>query len=559
MRGGTSEEKSGGKDRPRLWLAGALLILALAHALAWQPGEPFYNNDENRHVMTGVFFRDLLLDRPFDRPRDYAVDYYLQYPALGLAVWPPLFHAAEGVFMLAFGTSYAAARALAGLFAALACLYLFLLVRRTHGAFAAALAVLLFGLAPLVFTLSRHVMLEMPALAFALAAVYHFVRYVDLGRPWDVYLAAAASALFALTRFDGLFLLLFFALAVLALRRFDLLRRREVWLAALLALAIVVPVYVPMIAAFGQAHMLVSVQGGAEGRSLWEHLVFYPRSLLRQIGPFTAVPAAIGFLAALRPSPGRVRWPYFALAAATYLAFTPLAELEVRHAIYWYPAFALFAVEGIEWLAARLKAPAARPALAATAAIAAIVAAGAFWTAVAGRNFYLRGYEEAARYVVENTRASRFTFMDGFLNGDFIYQVRRHDPGRRLWVLRGDKMLYGVLNEPGTGYAEYAGGDREILDVLYRYDPELIVVEEPQVHFRIPVAERLRAVLASHPERFERVKSFPIDSNVPIFQGVRLDVYRSRVRNPHPERQVSFDMISLGRSLTSDVKTPEVR
>lgn len=532
---------------PRFWLGGAILVLALAQAAAWEPGEPFYNNDENRHVMTGVFFRDLLLDLPLDRLQGYAVDYYLQYPALGLTVWPPLFHGIEGVFMLAFGTSYLAARLLVGLFSALACLYLFLLVRRTHGTFPAALAVLLFGLAPLVFLLSRYVMLEMPALAFALAAIYHFVRYLDASKPGDIYLAAAASALFALTRFESFFLLAFFALSILALRRFDLFRRREVWLAALLALGLVIPVYVPLVAVFGRAHLLVSVQGAAEGPTFWEHAVYYPRSLLRQIGPLTAVFAILGFLVALRPVPGRVRWPYFALAAATYLVFSPLAELQERHAVYWYPAFALFAVEGIEWLAARLKSPSAKPALAALAV------AGALWTAVSGRSLYLRGYEEAARYVVENSRNSCFAFMDGFLNGNFIYQIRRHDPERNLGVLRGDKILYGVLSEPGNAYEEYAGGEQEILDTLYRYDPELIVVEQPQVAFQIPMAGRLRKVLASHPERFERVKSFPLDTNVPAFAGVRLDVYRSKVRNPHPETKVSFDMIGLGRSLSPEV------
>lgn len=534
---------------PRTWFAGAILVLALTQALVWEPGEPFYNNDENRHVMTGVFFRDLFLDRPLDHLQGYAVDYYLQHPALGLMVWPPLFYGIEGVFMLAFGTSYLAARILAGLFSILACLYLFLLVRRTHGIFSATLAVLLFGLAPLVFLLSQHVMLEMPALAFVLAAVYHFVRYLDLAKPRDVYLAAVASACFALTRFDGFLLLVFFALSILALRRFDLFRRTEVWLAVLLALAIVVPVYVPLVAAFGKSHVLVTIQGGAEGRTFWEHVVFYPRSLLRQIGPLTAVFAGLGFLVALWPAPGRVRWPYFALAAATYLAFTPLAEMEERHAIYWYPAFALFAVEGIEWIASRFKTPVARPALAGLA-----VAAGVIWIVTTLRIPYVRGYEEAARYVVENTRGSRYTFMDGFLNGNFIYQVRRHDPGRRLWVLRGDKMLYGVLNEPGTGYAEYAEGDQEILDTLYLYDPELIVVEEPQVRFQIPMATRLRQVLASHPERFERVRSFPVETNVPVFAGVRLDVYRSKLRNPDPQKEVSFHMIGLGRSLASETR-----
>jgi hypothetical protein len=143
--------------------------------------------------------------------------------------------------------------------------------------------------------------------------------------------------------------------------------------------------------------------------------------------------------------------------------------------------------------------------------------------------------------------------MDGFLNGGFIYQIRRHDPGRRLWVLRGDKLLYGVLNDPNGSYKEYAGGEGTILEILYRYDPEFLVIEEPQVRFKIPMGERLRRTLAAHPERFERVKSIPIESNVPVFRGVRLDIYRSKVRNPHPERRLEVDMIGLGRALGTEV------
>ena len=103
---------------PGVWIAGVLLVLGLAQALAWQPSEPFYNNDENRHVMTGVFFHDFLADLPPHGLRDYATQYYMQYPALGLMVWPPLFYGIEGAFMLVFGASYAAALGLIGLFSA---------------------------------------------------------------------------------------------------------------------------------------------------------------------------------------------------------------------------------------------------------------------------------------------------------------------------------------------------------------------------------------------------------------------------------------------------------
>src|SRR5258708_7475667 len=143
--------------RTLLILVAVLLPLIGAHVVFAAHTEPFYNNDETRHVMTGVFFRDFYLDLPVTHPKDYTVHYYLQYPALGLLVWPPLFYAVEGAFMLLFGTSFLVARVLLGLFALLACVYLFLLALRTHDLFTAAVATLLFGFAPLVFVFSRQV------------------------------------------------------------------------------------------------------------------------------------------------------------------------------------------------------------------------------------------------------------------------------------------------------------------------------------------------------------------------------------------------------------------
>src|SRR5581483_4087444 len=124
-------------------------------------------NDETRHVMTGVFFRDFFTDRPFDHLRDYTVRYYLQYPALGLLVWPPFFYVLEGLCMLVLGTSTAVSKGLVAAFGVMASVYLFRLVRRTHDAFTAALAVLFLGFAPLVFAHARQVMLEVPTLALA--------------------------------------------------------------------------------------------------------------------------------------------------------------------------------------------------------------------------------------------------------------------------------------------------------------------------------------------------------------------------------------------------------
>src|SRR5262249_10238567 len=132
----------------RIAVPAALLAVVFAvHLVSYRPSEPFFNNHETRHVMTGVFVRDALGDPgAWSAPRAYAVRYYLQHPALGLLAWPPLFYLVEGLFMLLVGPSFLAARVLVGLFAAWAGVSLYRLVLHTHDRPTAAVALLLFGL-----------------------------------------------------------------------------------------------------------------------------------------------------------------------------------------------------------------------------------------------------------------------------------------------------------------------------------------------------------------------------------------------------------------------------
>ena len=148
------------------WLTFALLVVL--HCTVPLPQEPVFNGDSNRHVMTSVFFRDFLVDQPWAAPRQYAEDYYDQYPALGLLVWPPVFHATSGLAMVVFGTSVVVPRVLVLLSCVLATWCLMRLCRRRMPIEQASFVAALFGLMPLVFEFSRYVMLEMPTLALCL-------------------------------------------------------------------------------------------------------------------------------------------------------------------------------------------------------------------------------------------------------------------------------------------------------------------------------------------------------------------------------------------------------
>jgi hypothetical protein len=531
-----------------LVLLGLVLALGLVHAVFYNPSEPFFNNDETRHVMTAVYFRDLLHDLPLKHPYDYTINHYLQYPALGLLIWPPFFYLVAGAFMAVFGTAFVAAKLLMALFAAMAYAYLFLLVRRTHSVSMAALAVLLFAFSPIVVTFSRQVMLEIPTLALALAATYYCVRYIELQRRRDLFLTALTTALMALTRFDAIYLLPFFIVLLTARQQLSLFRRKDVLLTAAVVVLLVLPFYWITTIEFGWVHSQ-SIKGGIAPNApdffSLERLIFYPAFLPEQFGWCALLPALVGLGTSLRSAQRHAAWPYLAIASATYLTFTTIDEMESRHTIYWIPAFAFFAAQGVMHIAHWLGGRRARLLLSI-----AVVASTAGLTLAQARPF-VQGYAAAARYVLAHAQTSRFCLFDGWLEGNFVYQLRQHDPDRRLWVLRGDKLFYSSLVFPGANYTEFSRNQEDLLATLFRYDPEFIVVEEPGTE--LPMANLLRASLKSHPDRFRRETVIPVRSNWPLFKNTTLHIYRNLLRNDHPEQHVEFEVLGLRRSFKTVV------
>jgi len=536
-------------DRPltlrgKAFFIGSLLVgVLVVHLAVDAASEPFFNSDETRHIMMGVFFRDLFHDLPISHVKDYSVRYYLQYPALSLLIWPPLFHAVEGVVMLLLGCSVWAAKLALALFVALACGYLFLLVARTHDAWTAAIAVLIFALCPLVFSYSRQVMLEMPTLACALAATYYFLRYLDGDRRRDLVLAALAAALSALVKFDAMYLLVLFLLMLAMRGRLKLLVRRETIAAALLALALVLPVYVLMIKEVGWGHFR-SIEAGNDVSSGFfdlKNLLFYASCLPGQIGWVAVVFSWIGIGAAIRGGIARTS-VYAAMVIATLFTFAFFGIVEARHAIYWIPAFALFAAQGVQFVSQWLGIW-ARPVMGG------FVVCATFWTTCQTPAPYVRGYEQAARYIVDHSRDSPFCLIDTYLEGTLVYYIRLHDLDRRLWVLRADKLFYSVMSDPRYAYVEHVQGKDALLAEIFRYDPELLLIEEPRVGPTLPMADFFRSVIHEHPERFRLEAIIPIETNQPTFARAKLNIYRNLLRNPASDHQVNIDMLWLRRRL----------
>ena len=525
------------------WLA--IVIVGCVHALAYRSGEPYYNGDETRHVMTGVFFRDLIADGGWRAPRDYAISYFLQYPALGLLVWPPLFYGVEGVVMTVCGTSMIVANATVWAFCLLGCLYVFKLTEPLVGTMFAAVTVVAFALSPQVSELSRHVMLEMPTLALVLVSIFHFARYLETKRRGDIWMAAGGAAGSVLTRFDGAVVGLVLVGLFITRRQWRLLRRPELWAASIVAAAVVLPVVGLSLREYGQ--VLGGSFSGDETFAqysvpLASRLAFYLRALPHQLGwPLTATALAGMVLAARTRRPGSA--VFGVLAAAVYLFFTPIFELESRHAIWWTPAMCAFAAVALHWVTERR---AWLGGIAAGTLLVSTVSLGAARPAD-----YVRGCAEAAAYVVEHTTQSRYCFYDAYLNGDFIYQVRRRDVARRLTVLRGDRMLYSTVVYTTTGYKPLISNDDDILAMLHRYDPEYLVIEEPPIAASLGVPVKLRELLRSRTDEYRLEKEFPLDASPRTFQGHRLLVFHKLRRNPNPDRTLTIELPVKGGSVST--------
>lgn len=543
--------------QPRVtWIrntAGPLLVLCVLgvfHAVTLRSSEPIFNGDENRHVMTAVYFHDLLADGGYTNPKRHAEQYYLQYPAISVLIWPPLFHAQVGGTMLVFSTAVEVARASILLMAALALVYFYRLVRFTHDERTAAFATLLCGLSPMVFKYSQYVMLEIPTLAWSMAAIFHFVRAVDEdnSRLRDIYIAAVASAFAALTRFDAVFLLPFFVLVIVAKRAWPVVRSKHTWFAAGIAVALVTPYYGVVMKMAGGLH---ARQAGAAfvaeraASGTWQKLISYPTVLPEQLGWALTACGILGLLFLANSEVRRRIAIYAALLVAVYITFTPLGEHTPRHTIYWVPAFVVFAATGIQRLCQSESLH--RLGWACGMALIAFTAAAG----IADIRPAARGYSAAAKFIIEESADSRRVMIDGWLDGNFTYHMRHHDPRRRFTVIRCDKVLYNFLCVPGTDFKQYAHSEADVLEAIYRLGPEFIVVETPQIRERVEIAETLRNILRDHPERFRLEREFPVTIETKYLPSFSLKVYRNLKVNPQPDL-VGVEMLGLGRTLSAE-------
>lgn len=507
----------------------------------------FWWTDESRHAMGGVFILDLIRDMPFGDPVGYAFQYFAQYPALALNWYPPFFYGAEALVYDVLGTSEQSAHLTVLLFLLLGMGGWYLWARAGWGRLVALLSGLLFALNPQLVLWASSVMLEAPALAMIILAVFTFERYLVAPRMRTALLCGVMLALMLLLKQSTVFILpALLAYAAFSGRGRLLVRREALAAYVLVALALALLTVhalkfgiVGLGATLGQLH---EDAGAATSRFSWARWLLYPEALLKTWGIPLTVLSVLGMFATF----GSRRRPHDVLIwcwlIAWYLMVTFLFGVKdnaARYTLYAMPPLALLACRGLVELPARR--------FVHNLALGGItlLVAWSGWQAWRSPHPYVNGYQEAARRVMAQPHAGPILFAGRF-DGNFIFHLRNMDPSRQQVVLRGDKILLSMSVHKYFGMQSYAQNEDDILKILDKYGIGLVVVENPDL---VGLKEFGLLNAALEKPLFRLLQELPLASSLPEVASAKVRVYQYLDQKMSKDGTIVIPLPHMGREI----------
>lgn len=492
-------------------------------------GEFSENVDETVHAATGLYVASFLHDLPLRHPVQYTYRYYAQYPSLGVVMYPPAFYIVEGVAFSIFGPSVVTAR-LAVLFLALLGLYFwFNLVCELEDEYTAALSTVLLAFMPSVLQYEKTVMLDLPLMAFCIAASYFWILYLRRGLSRYLYWFAAFLCLAFLTKHHAIYLGLWCPITLVAETKWDRILNWKVAAVAAICFVVVAPVYILQIVM--NASLALDVKGTSANAAMqWG---YYWSQLPELIGWGAVALSVFGILISLRRSERKNAILMLAWIVSCYVLFTLIRHKEARYILYWSPAFAYFAVapftrkRSVRWIRA------------AGIALVTVVLASYTVRAWSYQRPYVSGYAQLAQQLTKREGGCVLVDMD--LPGNFIFFMRAFDPARRFIILR--KALYEVRTVREWGVTEFAHNQSDVEQIL-KSDSVAYVVVEKNMPLHFSSQDALRDLL-EHSGQYKVIGTVPIESNMAGWEGRSLTLYESNAPVVPPHGMLHIKMPNL--------------
>ena len=533
------ETSAGGAElpnaRPRtwerwLWLGGSVVLVLVFAARDIRVGEFDYNVDEAQHAVTGLFVADAFRDLPIRHPVQYAYRYYAQYPAVGILHWPPLFYVFEGLSFLVLGPSVVSARLTVLLFCLLLLYQWFRLVEENLDSYTAGICTAVLGLLPMALLFEKSVMLEIPSLALSVAAIRHWIAYLERHQKRSLYLSALWLSAALLCKQTSIYVVVFCGLTLVVTGQWKRLLSRDAAIFAAIVAVLAGPFLILMWFLQGKA---VANDLGSHRMGGWERITYFSQNLPGALPPILLVLALLGAALAFRWDVPRRTAIMGCWLLSAYATFSWFGQREPRFAVYWLPPLVYFAV-GL--LTRFFRSGRLRVAMRVAAAGLIVTLAVPAWS---DQRPYISGYKDIASRIVKSYDSGIILF-DGPVPGNFVFFVRALDPDRRFVVLR--KVLYVDDVRPGAASEELLHTKEQVSEAMREYCVRLAVVSQ-NMAIRFESQRMLREQLRG--DDFTLLQSFPVTSNQPRWRGENLLLYERKSWTPPSGGVLRIRMLTL--------------
>jgi len=486
------------------------------------------NGDMPKYLMNGAFLYDLVRDMPSSDFMGCAYRYFARYPALSLGHHPLLLGIAEVPFYYLFGISVFSARLTIVFFTLLAAISWFLLTRSIYSDNIALLSSLLFITSPVIVSLSWEVMSEIPTLSLVIAATYLFYKYCEEEKRGYIYAFAIVFALSLYSKHTALLMAPVYFSYFLMRKGFKKLKSIEIWL-SIFIIAVLAGPLVPLTLKYSH-HNVDYIQYSADymtqsvnNMMLELYYSFYCI--------WKAYPSYVTWILALISSflymfrRDNRAYLFIIWMVGLFLLFFFIGAPSPRHTIYYIPAISLLAVVSVNVFRSHTLKVFIYTLLILTVGYQLAVA-------IQKEPWYTSGYEEAAKYIVDNNKGETVLYRGVYDTGYFIFFVRKQASAHDFIVLRADKIL--ATSNMMSIVDDRIKKREEIYEHMKNYGIRYVVIEGTKS--KSQSLEWLREEVKT--DRFKLLKEITIESNDARVHNVLLGVYEYIEYTPPKEGEV---------------------
>ena len=410
----------------------SIITVALAISLPGTFSSGPCSPDGQRYSFNGVLLHDMIRDGDFLNPYQYNVKFYAHYPATNLPYGPPFFALVfAGAFSL-FGISFAVARGVVALYTVGAALMCWYLVYKTSKRYwLSILSVTAFLANPIVGICSRDIGPELAIALHSFLTLYFFYHYVEGEKKYFAICSALSLGLGYLSKPYILPLALALPVYVLIRKKWSLLFKTETWLALFAVSLLTIPYSILTFKFSGEELGFKTLPPVS-----WSLLLGYPKLIMRHI-PILAFLATLGFAIGISRKNHFIclcfLWTVFWYGFNTFYMGYLIHE---RYLLSLVLALLFPFTLAFDRLSSLLKKVHLDK-----------IFIGLFilwigYTTFSAPVYYVRGYEDAGRYIAEHSQGKSVLFYSRY-DGSFMMGVRERISRNGPYILEGRPAVSG--------------------------------------------------------------------------------------------------------------------